>query len=569
MRVPLLALLASTACSPAIDNPTDFAGGSGTTAGSDTGDVPVGGSTGSTADTGLDDGSGGGPLLDVGPEDPGEPSCHAADGEVSQCTDTAPPDSFDPVLQWAFELDPETGERLLASVIPLVGNFTDDNDDGLIDLCDTPDIVLVAGANAGNGAACSVWLLDGETGAVHWRIPESEGIACLSTPAFADIDGDARPELVALRIIESGLMRLAAFEDDATPAWSAQAGGEGQSVFERQSGGVAIHDLDADGDVEIIYNREVYDHEGALLWDKAVPLPFEGQSSFAIDLDEDGLLEVVMGNAVYRHDGGTVFDLYDYTEPTAGVRAAIAQVADLDEDAAPELLLTTPEGLVLVEADGTIVWGPVRPTGVPPDDVRVWTRPAAIHDLDGDGRVEPMSSAAAVYAAYGGPDPDDVLWQADVRDVSGVAGGTAFDFLGDGHAEAMYGDECHFRVYDGATGDTVIEQPRCSLTMIEYPVVADVDNDRSAEILVVSNRCPMQDPCPFGRVEQPALAVYGEARSRWVPARRIWNQHAYHVSHVREDGTIPAQSTPSWQALGTFRTQAQIGTDGGVCRPEG
>ena len=54
------------------------------------------------------------------------------------------------------------------------------------------------------------------------------------------------------------------------------------------------------------------------------------------------------------------------------------------------------------------------------------------------------------------------------------------------------------------------------------------------------------------------VAVFEDAQKRWIPTRRIWNQHAYHVTNVREDGTIPAHPKPSWQNLNTFRTNAQI-----------
>ena len=53
----------------------------------------------------------------------------------------------------------------------------------------------------------------------------------------------------------------------------------------------------------------------------------------------------------------------------------------------------------------------------------------------------------------------------------------------------------------------------------------------------------------------------------WIQARRIWNQHTYHVTNVREDGTIPQFEPPSWQSLNTFRTNAQI-EGGAVCDPQ-
>ncbi|MCC6215732.1 MAG: VCBS repeat-containing protein [Polyangiaceae bacterium] len=41
------------------------------------------------------------------------------------------------------------------------------------------------------------------------------------------------------------------------------------------------------------------------------------------------------------------------------------------------------------------------------------------------------------------------------------------------------------------------------------------------------------------------IRVYADARDSWVQSRTIWNQHAYHVTHVNENGTIPRAS--QWQ----------------------
>ena len=48
-------------------------------------------------------------------------------------------------------------------------------------------------------------------------------------------------------------------------------------------------------------------------------------------------------------------------------------------------------------------------------------------------------------------------------------------------------------MYDGATGDVLFSAYRSSSTWHEYPVIADIDNDESAEIVVGSNNgltCP-------------------------------------------------------------------------------
>ena len=144
-----------------------------------------------------------------------------------------------------------------------------------------------------------------------------------------------------------------------------------------------------------------------------------------------------------------------------------------------------------------------------------------------------------------------------MQDSSGIAAGTAFDFLGDGIAEAMYADETTLYIFDGQ-GQPLLTQQRTSVTQWEFPVVADVDNDGSAEIVVVSNM--------YGQ-SSPPVQVIRDVEDRWIPARRIWNQHTYHVTNVREDGTIPQDEPPSWELLNTYRTNAQI-ENGGVCVPD-
>jgi hypothetical protein len=219
--------------------------------------------------------------------------------------------------------------------------------------------------------------------------------------------------------------------------------------------------------------------------------------------------------------------------------------------------LTNANGLALIEHTGAVTYQGLRPTGAPAGGL-TWLRPATIHDFDGDGAAEYATSSANDYTVYEAD--GSILWTAPVSDLSGVAAGTAFDFLGDGDAEAMYADENFMFVFD-AMGNVLLQTPRTSRTGTEYPVVADVDNDGSAEIVVVSN-----EPIFGGGATAPPVQVIRDVDDRWIQARRIWNQHTYHVTNVREDGTIPAVEPRHWELLDTFRTQAQIEA-GGVCQP--
>ena len=519
-----------------------------------TGELPTsgeasssGGSNGMTGDTGGDTtgfkfdlgvGSTGvdtGPPVDV---------CKVQDdmSGVGQCGTKAPPDSFTPSLQWVF------GEGLQSWVTPLAGNFTDDNGDGAIDLCDVPDVLLVAGSGISYSTLCNIFILDGATGVEHFNIGLDQQISCTATPAFADIDADGLPEIVAVWN-DGGIFRLKAFEHDGALKWANATDNNNADQFYRESGAIAIHDLDADGDAEIIFNHEVYDHTGKMLWAAPNPEPGELEASVGADLDGDGKMEVITGHSAYRHDGTLYFENY----PTI-TSQSIPQVANLDDDPQPEIFVTSGQGLWMVEHDGAIKWGPATPTGVSPDWYLVWTRPGTVHDFDGDNKADFASSSRDFYAVYKGPTPADVLWQAMVQDSSGAAGGTAFDFLGDGVAEAMYADEQNFRIYDGKTGAVLLTQPRYSPTISEYPTVVDVDNDGSAEILVVSFQ------------GAPALQVLRDAEDRWIQARRIWNQHAYYVTNVREDSTLPQAPVDNWKVFNTYRTNAQI-EGGALCDP--
>jgi len=41
------------------------------------------------------------------------------------------------------------------------------------------------------------------------------------------------------------------------------------------------------------------------------------------------------------------------------------------------------------------------------------------------------------------------------------------------------------------------------------------------------------------------IRVYADANDKWVRSRTIWNQHAYAVTHIEEDGTVP--KTSAWK----------------------
>lgn len=146
-------------------------------------------------------------------------------------------------------------------------------------------------------------------------------------------------------------------------------------------------------------------------------------------------------------------------------------------------------------------------------------------------------------------------WRSATQDASSNAtGSSVFDFNGDGAAEVVYNDECFFRIYDGSSGSVYQRLESNSPTRIEYPVVADVDNDGNAEIVISvgnarSEGCPNASKKPL----QNGVRVVGDPSDRWIAARRIWNQHAYHVTNVLESSALPLHEVPSWISYGNRR----------------
>ncbi len=483
---------------------------------------------------GIDAGGG-----DAGPINKCKVNDNTGNG-VPACMSVAPPDSFDPEIQWAWN---GSGDDTNSIVTPLVANLTDDNGDGAIDLCDVPDVVVVASSDPGSPQDPGhIYVLAGDTGAVELMIPYF--VDASVTPALGDLDGDGIPEIVT--VDTEG--ELWAFHHDGSVMFGPADVWDGLSSEGSQiswyAASIALADLDGDGHVEIIGGNTVWDDTGHIKWVASQPEASWSATTIA-DLDGDGKMEVVLGQSAY-HDDGTLYW-------TTALEPGYPQVADLDGDGKPEVLLTNQSGLSLISHDGIVQYSNVRPTDVAAGRT-TWIRPAVIGDFNGDGTSEYAMSSADFYTDYKAD--GTIVWSAPVSDQSGIAAGTAFDFLGDGHTEAMYADETTLWVFDDA-GNAIFSMPRSSETLAEYPVVADIDNDGSAEIVVVSNQY---------LTTSPTVQVIRDKMDRWIQARRIWNEHTYHVTNVREDGTIPAHEVPAWTQLNTFRANAQI-NDGATCMP--
>ena len=139
----------------------------------------------------------------------------------------------------------------------------------------------------------------------------------------------------------------------------------------------------------------------------------------------------------------------------------------------------------------------------------------------------------------------NVKWSAPIGDTSGASGASSFDFDGHGVIDVVYADEKNINIYNGRDGSVKFTAARPSLTGFDVPVIADVDDDGHAEVVVVTD----------GNVNgSPGVIAYAGVNQNWVGTRHVWNQHSYHVTNVNENGTIPVHEARAWSVYNAYRS---------------
>ncbi|MBM4396438.1 MAG: thrombospondin type 3 repeat-containing protein [Deltaproteobacteria bacterium] len=454
-----------------------------------------------------------------------------------------------------------------------------------------PEIV----ANAAGGGLVA-FKFNAATGAwgLLWRSRNANGtpstwaasIYRWTGPTIADVDGDGLPEVAMGPILHD----LTGLVIASNLGWKSP----------NSTGQIAVlADVDADGKAEMVTGDGVWRFQAGTGWvkesyftatvsDGFVALADFGNWTVAGLGTAAGLPEVVVisgGTARIQTLSGQVvfgpFDLPFFPPATGKGHGGPPTVGDFDGDGKPEFAMAG-------------------------------TGSYTIFDRDCDATPVPYGCHAR-----------GILWSTPTKDYSSsMTGSSVFDFEGDGRAEAIYADECFARVYSGNTGEVLFSQARTSGTWYENPVVADTDGDFRTEVVVGTNincgvSCPPMDPyfrglkcaadadCPTGAAgsckagycrcttdagcgsdgvfgcadplpntpgigkvcrtkhygQKAGVYVFRDVGDAWVASRPIWNQHAYSVTNVEDDGGIPAAGAvqANWKVAGlnNFRQNVQ------------
>lgn len=513
---------------------------------------------------------------------------------------------------------------------PAVRSLTDDDGDGSIDDDDIPDIAAVM-AHPSDVLDGVLRLISGDGARVHdslgWAPHTNANGTFDYAPyhyagvAIGDVDGDGNVEIATLVIRSDNLCYPATYQVNRT-------GSTATLSLEKVYAGAnyncgahapALADLDDDGEIELIYGRAVFRGDltqkwygtGGRGWYGRDDYPYpdgywnSGYHPIPWDVDGDGSqLEVIAGRTIYRSNGTTFCELGWYQGLTwVNATDGYPAVGDLlrfpgDIEGEPEVVITgngwvrvfhgvpdyDPNGLarcvMIDEAPNSPEDDAELPVGLPiypncDPYAASFGGPATVADFNGDGDREIAVAGGCWYSVFqlDGGDLDRFAVTQTKDWSSASTGSTVFDFNGDGSSEVVFSDELALYVWGVDTAPGLLPWQRLvtyledtehkSWTIHEYPLVADVDGDGKAEILAVNSHLPGYEG-HFG------IYALGAVDGDWVSARDIWNQHAYSVTNVADDGDIgyvaPNYAPYTAADYNSFRNQAP-GTFGALAAP--
>ncbi len=450
----------------------------------------------------------------------------------------------------------------------------------VIDLDDNcvPDVVFNTYSGTDITANGVLRAVRGDTGEKLWTVTDAAyRTNSTSNPAVGDIDGDGKPEVVA---VGAGKY-LVAIKSDGTPLWKSDAFTGGSS-----SGSLAIANMDNEGPPEIIHGAAVFDNLGKKKWEGAAGIGINGQGpiSCIADLNGDGRPELIGGRTAYTTNGVIIAN--SFTGKTLWTSAVgtdgFCGVADFNADGKPEVVLVSSGSVHVLNGQTGVTLAtaaiPQAGSGGPPN----------IADFDGDGVRDIGVAGSLRYTVYRfdpGANKLSTLWTAITEDDSSqVTGSSVFDFDGDGRNEVVYNDESYIRIYPGVEPDCALNPPgagcnknmtdvevlfrdrNSSRTRTEYPVIADVDGDFKANIVFSTN-----NDSQAAIVTDAGIEVFKDSLDNWVSTRPVWNQHTYHITNVGLVGEIADTEQNNWTTpmgapYNSYRNNVQGASD--FCAPD-
>ncbi|MGZ3805278.1 MAG: FG-GAP repeat domain-containing protein [Pseudobdellovibrionaceae bacterium] len=484
-------------------------------------------------------------------------------------------DEIKPRLLYAWDYandDAPTYKQVMAA--PVVGDLDGDK---------IPEIVFVSYLNDSYDSDGVLRVLSGNTGKPKFSISSDDlKPFATTTPLLIDIDGDGKTEIAYLHYQGKKIIVL---NSDGSLRWEFPLNFDGTNITSVTGcyGGFAAADLDHDGKTEIIAGSWI-------IGEDASKHPFlrtrlgnasEICNTYAASLstEANSNLQIIGMTGVYDKNGVALWKFK---------RSGFPATADILPDVPGVEVIVTGGGYltiyngltgevitdkVLSEHSDLVCRYDSAGVGV------VGGGQATIGDFDGDPKTLEIAVATGrsltIFNSHGDPIAGSVT-----QDCSSLRTGlTSFDFNGDGKPEIIYADEQYVRIYemDGSNNLKVIwSEINPTGTLQEYPVVADVNGDGYAELVVVSNNMWANSSFLYQTQAERDLAsnitgvrVFAPSQERaWMPTRPLWNQYAYFAANVNDNLTATNSTVINGFTSMFFKRNTQNGLAQQVCVPQ-
>ncbi|MBP5401254.1 MAG: gliding motility-associated C-terminal domain-containing protein [Bacteroidales bacterium] len=330
---------------------------------------------------------------------------------------------------------------------------------------------------------------------------------------------------------------------------------------------VSFADFNGDGHPEVYVRNKVYNAEnGHLLAEAATTNTGSSyahytqfthrklSSPFAANVCGDSRPELILGNEIYEVSitnlngtaGNTLARVQQVTPPGGAPADGNVQVADFNMDGFLDVFISIRN---TDAQSGTVycyVWDVHN--GELGNPLIINTNRSGksiplIADIDNDGMLEMVLQCGAssgrqiqAYKYNTATQSFSLMWDMIPDEDTFSNSFTAFDFNQDGILELVICDQSTLKIVNGSGHSHLTHNdtlpvyvlntfPYTETTIMQYPVIADVDNDGSADLVSVGSSM---------------LNIFKSSGQPWAPARPVWNQYLYNVTNINRDLTVPS-----------------------------
>ena len=424
-----------------------------------------------------------------------------------------------------------------------------------------PEIIACCYASGAPYYSVGFHVINGQTGELKYTLNTVQYVNSGQMVTIADVDHDGKAELF---LLGSSNHKLYCYNYNGGVRWTSSNTIDNNYLL-------SAADVNNDGVAEIVCGKYVYDAQtGVLLLQgnmvetgmgfgapHGVHMPYYHIPYYMYalgDVDGDGTLEVCAGNTIYKmvitNNAGTAGNSWSILRQaeTPGINNKDGQtfLVDFDNDGDFDVcVIGVTHTLSQSTSSHTLdvyVWDGQTSQLIAHSPLLVHSKTAASipfsGDLNGDGYPEIVFASPSAMMAYTyDPMTSSMTRMHNYAPFGETAGFTLFDFNQDGRNEIVYRGPTQLYIADGTTlANLCPPMTSYSGTITEYPIVADVNADGHAEIIVTR----AYNDWNAGGGANGWVSVYGSAiPGAWSSARKVWNQWAYSSVNINEDMTVP------------------------------